>query len=1348
MFDMVDNLTRPLKNLVAGNKGLASALKASRHELAEMGKTQRRIAAFRELRGALAGTASQLNTARERANALAGALHASGPPSRQMRAEFEQAKQSAARLAAEHAKQASQVRALRERLAGAGIHTRHLAQHERELRGSIAATTSTINDQITRLDTLSVREKRLAAARQRLNAVQGTASSMAIGGYAARGSGKRILGSLGGTLGEAKAVQNEMARIRALGLGEPASRDAANYARAMQAMGVGLSDKMTLMRDAMTVFADPHHARMAMPTLAKMKFANEAMFGAQDAHENERQFINMLKVIELRGGTANEATFKKEANRVQKVITATGGRVGGDQWMQFINRGGAAAKSLRDDAFYYQMEPLIQEMGGDTVGTGLMSAYNNVYQGKTTVKAARQLVALGLIGKNGVEYNKMGQVNHFKAGALRGGELFKASPLEWLEQVFLPALHQHGITDAQKIQDTIATVFTNRTASNLMTTMYLQRQQIHKNARLNRGAYGIDELHALATQQAEGKQLAALAKLRDLKQQIGEQVLPVYVRGLAITAKAIGKVTGLLQEHSTAARAVVMALAALAALLVAGGTFTIALAAVLGPLAIVKFSLAALGVQGGMLMRVLRAGSGVLRGFARAILFVGRALLWSPIGLAITGIALTALLIYRYWTPMKGFFVGLWDRVREACHDGIRAMSAAIADWSPLGLFQRSLAGMLSWFGVTLPERFSTFGANLLRGLAHGIASGLGMLKSAITRVANSTIGWFKDKLGIRSPSRVFAELGGFIGQGAAMGIHRERTSVMRAAAGLAASASAAFSPALSFGVPLAQAHVVPLVRASAPIDTRPPPSAARASHSESVTPSPIVINVYAQPGMDAAHIGRMVRAELERAERTRRARLGSRLLITAPFHEWQRRRAWKHRSQSRVGARDARQFVGVGDDTITLHGLVATGTIGSMASLSLLAGMGDSGAAHVLVDGLGNVYGAFVIESFNETATYHTKEGLARKIAFDLTLARVDDNALATAKERLSGRVLQPDYRITVGKRDLTPLIASSLISLSLTESRAEEADTLDIVLDDTRNTFAIPKLGELVRASIGWAGQPLIDKGTFTVDEIEHSGAPDSITIRARSASMTEKMHARHEYSWHRQTIGAIVRTIAARHALKAAVADTLAPIAIAHIDQTHESDLSFLTRLARRYDAVMNVKDRHLLFMPIGAGQTASGQPLEALRLTRASGDQHRYHIAQRESYAAVRAYWHSNGQGKRQSVIVGADTQHNIKVLPEGYTSEAEARAAAEAEYARTQRSQATLSYMLALGRPEAFPEVPVTVSGFKPEIDATPWLVKQATHTISDGGFTSALELEVCGDPASRRHRTRFHKAGQ
>ena len=123
LFDMVDGATKPLRNILNGNKSLAKSLKASRDELGKLQKTQKDVAAFRELRTGLAGTARELSTAQTRVKELAGGLRAFGPPSRQMIAEFEKAKRSVTQLTRSHEQQAAKVDELRTRLAGAGIST-------------------------------------------------------------------------------------------------------------------------------------------------------------------------------------------------------------------------------------------------------------------------------------------------------------------------------------------------------------------------------------------------------------------------------------------------------------------------------------------------------------------------------------------------------------------------------------------------------------------------------------------------------------------------------------------------------------------------------------------------------------------------------------------------------------------------------------------------------------------------------------------------------------------------------------------------------------------------------------------------------------------------------------------------------------------------------------------------------------------------------------------------------------------------------------------------------------------------------------------------------------------------
>lgn len=116
----------------------------------------------------------------------------------------------------------------------------------------------------------------------------------------------------------------------------------------------------------------------------------------------------------------------------------------------------------------------------------------------------------------------------------------------------------------------------------------------------------------------------------------------------------------------------------------------------------------------------------------------------------------------------------------------------------------------------------------------------------------------------------------------------------------------------------------------------------------------------------------------------------------TLAYQELQRQTSWRHPSNSRVGARPARQFVGPGDDTMRLSGLLAPEVTGTTVALDDLRAMADQGLAWPLVDGAGTVYGQYVIEHLNEAKTVFFADGKARRIEFDLQLARVDDERTA----------------------------------------------------------------------------------------------------------------------------------------------------------------------------------------------------------------------------------------------------------------------------------------------------------------------------------------------------------------
>ncbi|MGT0248011.1 phage tail tape measure protein [Burkholderia pyrrocinia] len=873
VFDMVDRLTRPLRQTLAGSKSLSRALADTKKQLSELQKQQKTVDAVKAVRTEMGQTATKLKAAQERFVGLQAQIQATTNPTVRMQNAMRRASASVVTLTQQQERQRNRLGELNARMQQAGRGTQTLTAYEKSLQSSIAKTNETIAEQGRRLQAVHGRRAALAPARDRLQAARGAAAEMAVGGYASRAVGGRVLGGVGAVLDESKHAKLEEVRIQALGAGDHDTKKAIDFARKHKSYGVSTTENLTLMRDAMTILNDEHHAEMILPTLSKMKFANDSLFGAEQGGDNEQKFINMLKAIEQRGGTNDAATFNREANMVQKVITATGGRVGGDQWQEFIKTGGTAAKMLRSDAFYYQMEPLIQEMGGDTVGSALMSGYQNLIEGRTTVRATRKLMSLGLLNRKKVEFDKIGRVKAFADGALLNTDQFKSSPFEWLEKTLLPLFEKKGITSDRDVLSAISSIFTNRRASNLFATMFLQRKAIHKSVALNEHAYDIDQGFNVGQTLPQGKEIDALSKKAILEEQLGSKILPLYNRGLELTANLIERVSGWTERNAGTARALAIGLAALGAVLVVGGSLTIGLAAIIGPLALTRYGMAMLGVQGGLLRGTLGILGGAFRLFGTVLSTVGRMLLLTPIGLAITGIALAAFLLIRYWEPIKAFFAGLWAEVKTAFDGGIGAIAALILNWSPVGLFYRAFAAVMSWFGVELPAKFTEFGGNMVTGLVNGITGGFSSVKSAITSLGDSAVGWFKEKLGIHSPSRVFAALGGFIGQGAAQGIEGERASVAGSAARLAGAAS------LTFGALTANAAPSPLEMRPL-IDTRPPLSAASAAPSAPVDGGVrnYYITIKVENGDNMNEFEAAVRRVIEQVEREDRRRVSSRL--------------------------------------------------------------------------------------------------------------------------------------------------------------------------------------------------------------------------------------------------------------------------------------------------------------------------------------------------------------------------------------------------------------------------------------------------------------------------------------
>lgn len=126
---------------------------------------------------------------------------------------------------------------------------------------------------------------------------------------------------------------------------------------------------------------------------------------------------------------------------------------------------------------------------------------------------------------------------------------------------------------------------------------------------------------------------------------------------------------------------------------------------------------------------------------------------------------------------------------------------------------------------------------------------------------------------------------------------------------------------------------------------------------------------------------------------------------LTVPYQTSQHEMVWRHPTNSRVGARPSAQFLGVGDETLTLSGVLVPEITGGELSLDALRKMADTGKAYPLIEGRGTVTGFFVIEKISKGRSEFFSDGAARKIEFTIELKRVDEkNTSLIANENLVG--------------------------------------------------------------------------------------------------------------------------------------------------------------------------------------------------------------------------------------------------------------------------------------------------------------------------------------------------------
>lgn len=802
LFRGVDRLTGPLRQVTAN-------VKRTRDELRQLEQTQRQLSGYRNLQNQLTGTGTALDQARQRARALQQELVATERPTKALRAAYTAATREVRSLTTAKQSQTQRLTALRQQLQASGLSTSNLAGQERRLADNISQVNARLRTQQAELDRLTSKQQRLQQLREQHGRDMMRVGMVAGAGYGAVAAGRRGLGRMGSLVTPGMDFEAAMSGVQALARLDRDSPELAMLRRQAREYGASTQFTSTDVASGQSFLAmagfTPAAIRDAIPGLLDMAAAGRMDLGeAADIASNIAGAFGILP---------------DEMGRVADVLTYGFTTANTDlaklgQTMKYV--GSVAREAGLDLETTTAMAGLLGNIGiqADQAGTQLREMLNRLSGNSTAI---RTLAGLGIdaLDSSGnlrvVEV--LGEVGQALEG-LGGGER-----LSMLQDIF-------GVRAGAGMAELV-----NREGIGALTAYAAQFRDIEGTA--NRVARTqLDNLRG------------DLTSLGSAWASVGESIFSAVGPALrALTQWLTGLVRAIgtwLEEHPRLTKWLFLTIGAVLALVTVLGVLMITYAAIAGPFKIALFLFRLSALRGGMLARVLLLLRGGLILAGKALLWLGRALMMNPIGLLITAIAAAAWLIYRYWEPIKGFFSSVWQAIVGGA------------------------GRLIDWF-ASLPERFREFGADIIRGLLAGLTSmlpGVGLVMSAAARMMPESI---KERLGIQSPSRVFAGIGRDTMAGLAQGLeHHGDVPISRLRALTQRIRNA------GRGIMLGLAAGAASAAAAADTSTGAGTATSGGNHYE--------IHIHAAPGMDEDALARLMLDKIREHERMKAQRQRSAL--------------------------------------------------------------------------------------------------------------------------------------------------------------------------------------------------------------------------------------------------------------------------------------------------------------------------------------------------------------------------------------------------------------------------------------------------------------------------------------
>ncbi|MGX4745776.1 phage tail tape measure protein [Providencia rettgeri] len=883
ILSAVDKFTKPFKSAQTSNKKLAETLRQSKQQLKELNNQAKQIDGFKKTKQSLDNASQAYQHATAKVSRLAHELSTIQNPTKAQSRELDRAKAAAAKLKAETGTLSASLQRQREALKGSGISTRQLSQAQIKLNSDIASTSRRLQQQEQQLKRVANQEKRMSAAKNSYQNAMGVRNKMA-------GSGAGMLASGVGLGYAAKKVlvpgydfEIGMSKVQALTRLDKNSDDYKMLREQARDLGATTAFTANEVAQGQAFYAmagfKPEQIKNAMSGTLSMSLAGDI-----DLATTADIGSNILTGFKLNSN---------EMNRVSDALVAT------------FTRSNTNLTMLGDTMKY--VAPVASGLGVDLETAA---------------------VAAGKLGDAGIQGSMAGTGLRSILGRLAEPPKMAGEALDKLK---IKTRDAKG--NLRQFTDILAEL--DKKTKKMGTA---ERAGLFKHIA---GEEAFSALSVLVDQAGSGQLQAMIAEIKAAKGE-AEKVAKTMtdnldgdLKNLTSAYEDVGiqvfggadsplrditkRVTDLISKFGQWAKKnpelvkqITMITLGLGAVLAVGGSISLMIAALIGPLAMAKLSLSVLGIKGsGFLALLIKP----IKLIGTAFMMLGKALLANPIILIITAIAGAAYLIYKYWDDIVPYAKKLWSKVTEIFSQFWEGVKSYVLNWGLVGLVYQHWDEIVTitsrmwalvkktisdkWEQIVadvkgLPERFKQIGGEIIDSLKNGILEKWEALKAQFAELKQMATNILPDWMlsdetkAVRAMSQVTViqagmksagmfDNGGFIpsGQfgiageygpelvnGPAHITSRRKTAALAAAALTIGSMTATAKPIHPYALPANSYQ-------SAPTTIN------QSNHAANT--APVTINVYPLPSQSANDIAREVARQLEQNQRREQARRLSR---------------------------------------------------------------------------------------------------------------------------------------------------------------------------------------------------------------------------------------------------------------------------------------------------------------------------------------------------------------------------------------------------------------------------------------------------------------------------------------